>query len=148
MDELKKMKKPFNILRTTQQSAKPSSLSITDSKNGLLSTIQKFKISCNHSLPSGVSSHMIQPSKELSLKEEICMYLSKCKTTNSLQGFWNENQTTMPLLASFARRYGIIPATSVASESAFSVAGYINRKQRSSLSPSTLRYQMVLKKSF
>ena len=40
----------------------------------------------------------------------------------------------------------IILAMSVASESAFSLAGYINRKQRCSLSPTTIRYLMVFNK--
>ena len=38
-----------------------------------------------------------------------------------------------------------MPATSVASESSFSIAGYINRKERSSLSSSQLRMTMCTK---
>jgi hypothetical protein len=43
------------------------------------------------------------------------------------------------------RYYGVIPATSVPSESAFSVAGYINRKERSSMAPATLKRSMFVK---
>ena len=148
LDEMKNAKKTVNVLRTAQQSSAASSTSKKDSRTTLLSTIQKFKISCNNAVSLGSLSQVPPPSKELSLKEEISMYLSTCKTSNDWQGFWNDHHRSMPLLASFVRRYGIIPATSVASESAFSVAGYLHRKQRSSLSPSTLRYLMVLKKSW
>ena len=148
MDETKNGKKAANVLRTAQQSSAASSTSKKDSTTTLLSTIQKFKISCNNAVSLGGLSRIAPPSKELSLKEEISIYVSKCKASSDWQGFWNDQQRSMPLLASFVRRYGIIPATSVASESAFSVAGYLQRKQRSSLSPSTLRYLMVLKKSW
>ena len=153
MDELTMMKKTPNNIQPKQNSSTSSSSSVlkngTKSINSLLSTIQKFKISCNQSLSTfRNSAQAAQTPNTLTLKEELSLYLSKCKASNDFDTFWKENQTSMPLLASFVRRYGIIPATSVASESAFSVAGYVNRKQRSSLSPSTLRYLMVLKKSF
>jgi hypothetical protein len=48
-------------------------------------------------------------------------------------------------LARLVRHYCIMPMTSVASESAFSMAGYIQRKHRSSLSATTLRYSMLLR---
>ncbi|CAF1290950.1 unnamed protein product [Didymodactylos carnosus] len=49
------------------------------------------------------------------------------------------------LLTTIVRRYNIIAATSVASESAFSIAGYVQRKQRASLAPTTLRQLMILR---
>jgi hypothetical protein len=48
-----------------------------------------------------------------------------------------------PILGTLAKKYLIIPATSVASESAFSVSGYIQRKQRASLNPETLKYLII-----
>ena len=72
--------------------------------------------------------------------------MSTYKQAQEFETFWNEKQTLLPILSSLVRRFSIIPATSVASESAFSLAGYINRKQRCSLSPTTIRYLMVLKK--
>ena len=49
------------------------------------------------------------------------------------------------MLASAVRKYCIIPASSVAVESAFSEANFIQRKERSSLSSKNLRYTLVLK---
>ena len=42
-------------------------------------------------------------------------------------------------------KFNIIPATSVASESSFSIAGFIQRKQRSSMSSEMLKCPIVLK---
>ena len=83
--------------------------------------------------------------RSLSIKEELSMYVSTYKQSKDFESFWNEKQNMLPTLSLLVRRYSIIPATSVASESAFSVAGYIQRKQRASLSPTTLRYLMLLK---
>jgi hypothetical protein len=49
------------------------------------------------------------------------------------------------MLTQFAKLFCSIPATSVASESAFSVAGYVMRKNRCSLAASTLKKTMILK---
>ena len=43
------------------------------------------------------------------------------------------------------RKTNIICATSCASESAFSIAGYIQRRNRSSLSSQVLRYSIMCK---
>ena len=127
-----------------QQSAGLSSSSSSASvRRSSATTIQKFKSSCNH---ESVAPKTAQPHPQLTIKEEFSLYMSKHKDSTDFQSFWNDNQTAMPFLAMFVRRYSVIPATSIASESAFSVAGYIHRKQRSSLSPSTLRYLMLLKK--
>ena len=44
-----------------------------------------------------------------------------------------------------AQRFYIMSATSVASESAFSVAGYIQRKERTRLSSKNLRFTILAK---
>jgi hypothetical protein len=49
------------------------------------------------------------------------------------------------MLASAVRKYCIIPASSIAVESAFSEANFIQRKERSSLSSKNLRFTLVLK---
>ena len=59
--------------------------------------------------------------------------------------FWKKNCSKFPQLASAVRRYFIIPASSVAAESAFSEANFIQRKERSSLSSKNLRYSLILK---
>lgn len=110
-------------------------------------SIQQFKMSCNHeSIAPLVTPGNAHRHPHLSIKEEFSFYMSKHKESKDFQSFWNDNQSTMPFLSSFVRRCSVIPATSIASESAFSIAGYIQRKQRASLSPSTLRYLMLLKK--
>ncbi|CAF4594516.1 unnamed protein product [Didymodactylos carnosus] len=53
-----------------------------------------------------------------------------------------------PILSSLIQRFLSTPATSVASESCFSIASYLHRKQRSSLSPSNLAYTVFLKEKF
>lgn len=84
-------------------------------------------------------------SKRLSVDEEISFFVKAVHSADHFQHFWKQNQTTLPRLASLVRRYNVCPATSVASESTFSIAGYLNRKQRSSLSSTAMRYSMVLK---
>ena len=49
------------------------------------------------------------------------------------------------MLASLVRKYLIIPASSVSSESAFSVANFIQRKERSTLSSKALKKSIILK---
>ena len=51
----------------------------------------------------------------------------------------------LPHLAALVRAYNIQPASSVASESLFSIAGYVPWKQRSSLTANTLCCSMVLR---
>jgi hypothetical protein len=67
------------------------------------------------------------------------MQISISKSLKDFQNYWNEKQSILPILSSYARRYNCIPTTSVTSELAFSVASYIERKQSASLSITTLR---------
>ena len=112
-----------------------------------LSIMEQFKNACNiASATDALTSNPTRTVKPLSLKEEFSMYMSTYKQSKDFEAFWNQKQHMLPILTSFVRRYSVIPATSVASESAFSVAGCVHRKQRSSLSSTTLRYLMLLKK--
>ena len=81
--------------------------------------------------------------RRLTIDEEISFYIKAIHMTDKFQVFWKHNQSTLPRLASLVRRYNIYAATSVASDSTFSVAGYLNREQRSSLSPTAMRYSVV-----
>ena len=49
--------------------------------------------------------------------------------------WWNDNQKRLPLLAKYARKYLCIPATSIPSERAFSLGGYIVNQRRTCLLP-------------
>jgi hypothetical protein len=84
-------------------------------------------------------------SRTLSLKQEIAKFDSIDKSEYCFSSFWWKHQQLLPLLSQMARRYGSIPASSVPSESSFSVAGYAARKNRSSLSAKNLKYSMFLK---
>ncbi|CAF4681243.1 unnamed protein product, partial [Rotaria sp. Silwood2] len=128
-----------------QKQLTPSS-SVPNAKHSI-SIMEQFKNACNiTSATDTVTSNSSRTVKPLSLKEEFSMYMSTYKQPIDFETFWNQKQHMLSILTSFVRRYCIIPATSVASESAFSVAGYVHRKQRSFLSPTTLRYLMLLKK--
>ena len=59
--------------------------------------------------------------------------------------FWQQHQYELKHLSKLSYDYLCTQATSVASESAFSTASYLLRKQRSRLSPENLSYSMFLK---
>jgi hypothetical protein len=62
--------------------------------------------------------------------------------------FWKKNKKQLPKLFKLAIKYTSSPATSVASESSFSVAGYLQRKTRARLSAKALKYSILIKDSF
>ena len=64
---------------------------------------------------------------------------------STFEEFWAKKAKKMPILAAIAKRFCAIPASSVASESAFSIANYIQRKERSGLSEETLRSSIMLR---
>lgn len=59
--------------------------------------------------------------------------------------WWKDHAMEYPVLALMARHYLAIPATSVACESLFSVAGAIVTKQRNRLSPEHVKQLLFLK---
>lgn len=83
----------------------------------------------------------------LSIDEEIGYYISSINTNPEIKfsRFWTNNEKKIPIMSAIVRRISIIPASSVPCESMFSVAGYIRRKERCSLSPRTIKYSLVLK---
>ncbi|CAF1391925.1 unnamed protein product [Rotaria sp. Silwood1] len=83
--------------------------------------------------------------RSMSADVEISLFSNAIKTKQTFKEFWSTNGHSFPRLAALVHRYCIVPATSVASESAFSISGFIARKQRSSLSSRTLRQLLVLK---
>ena len=62
--------------------------------------------------------------------------------------FWEAHGGRLRILKGLAKKHLISPATSVPSESAFSCAAYIGRKQRSRLSSHNLGLSMFLRDKF
>jgi len=80
------------------------------------------------------------------IQDEISFYRKEVSSNNlSFSNFWKKNSSSIPMLASAVRKYCIILASSIAVESAFSEANFIQRKERSSLSSKNLRFTLVLK---
>ncbi|CAF1298723.1 unnamed protein product [Adineta steineri] len=129
------------------QSVSSASSSSTDTlQQSKLSTINRFRMLCRSSSSDADTAPKPKPKpKAFTLKQEFSYHISSSTSCEDFQTYWNENKNRLPILSSYARRYNCVPTTSTASESAFSVAGYIDRKQRASLSTTTLRYLMLLK---
>ena len=143
-----------NVNHNINQGDRPvskSSISITTDARAAINSntayvspveqIKLFRAKCGIAEPVQVST---KP-KTLSLKQEIAKYESFDKNEYSFSSFWRKYEKFLPLLSKMARRYGSIPASSVPSESSFSIAGYSARKIRSSLSGKNLKYSMFLK---
>jgi hypothetical protein len=83
--------------------------------------------------------------KALTFRQELAKFESLDKMDHSFNTFWKTYEASLPTLSKMARRYGCVPASSIPSESSFSIAGHIARKSRSSLSAKSLKYSMFLK---
>ncbi|CAF3102323.1 unnamed protein product [Rotaria sp. Silwood2] len=103
--------------------------------------LKLFRAKCGIAQPLST----LKKSKTVSLKQEIAKFETLDKDEHSFSTFWKKYERSLPLLSKMARRYGSITASSVPSESSFSIAGYLARKNRSSLSAKNLKYSMFLK---
>ncbi|CAF2117099.1 unnamed protein product [Rotaria magnacalcarata] len=148
--DLVKNEKSFQdqVLPTPSMSTNfPSSSSKNKPKS---STFDQFLIAC------GQAEVTIEPkinNKKLTINEELKLYkktmIEFCSNqsltaTSSLE-FWKKNFMHLPILSDLARGYLSTPGTSIASESAFSVSSYVNRKERARLSADNLCFTMFLK---
>lgn len=104
--------------------------------------LQKLAAIC-HRVSSSTTS--TTTNRTVTIDEELSEYIKAAQSANNFQKFWSDHDKYLPRLSTLVRRINAIPSTSVASESLFSVASYLNRKHRSSLSSQTLRYLLVLK---
>jgi hypothetical protein len=59
--------------------------------------------------------------------------------------FWRKNKNILPLLTTLAKKYLAAPASSVASESTFSISANYLRKQRARLLPENLAMSVYLR---
>ncbi|CAF1520262.1 unnamed protein product [Rotaria sordida] len=130
------------VTHTTVASNTNSSTSSTTSSSNINNQLNNFLIECGLD-PPPISSTNIRSNR--TVKEEIAYYIDKVKNCTIFEEFWRTHQMELPCLSVLVRSFNIRPATSVPSESLFSVAAYVNRKQRSSMSPNALRYSMILR---
>ncbi|CAF4967963.1 unnamed protein product, partial [Rotaria sp. Silwood1] len=138
---LKSKSEKFASARLSSSNSTPLTSSIPKMVKKPLLAIEKFLSNCEALLPTSSS---IPSTKIFTIQQEIGYYISSIEKETDFQEYWNKNQHYLPILSRMVRHYCIMPITSVASESAFSMAGYIQRKHRSSLSATTLRYSMIL----
>lgn len=92
-------------------------------------------------------------SKRISINEELKFYklavqefnLAVEPSTSSAVQFWKLNKDRFPLLSYLAKIHLTACATSVPSESAFSISAYVARKERARLSGQNLAFTVFLK---
>ena len=120
------------------------SLANIPSSKPRVSTFERFK---SFRAKCGIvdeSSSSATPNS-LTIKQVLSKYESLEKEEYSFATFWKKHQASLPILSNMARRCGCVTASSVPSESAFSIAGHIARKTRSSLTAKNLKYSVFLK---
>ncbi|CAF1118471.1 unnamed protein product [Didymodactylos carnosus] len=89
--------------------------------------------------------------KPTSIAGEIALYSSMAQKKNAIAlkseplSFWSKQGDELPLLKELASKYLTTPEISVPSESAFSVADFVGRKERARLTAKTLSYLVFLK---
>ena len=117
---------------------------------------KKTKPTTMEAFLNGVDSNTIQQQSNTpraSMTEEfhnyrllIAKYYGRHKASTSLcLNFWQTYQATFPLLSQVAIQFVCTPATSVPSESAFSISAYVGRKERARLSVQSLAATVFLK---
>ncbi|CAF0896961.1 unnamed protein product [Didymodactylos carnosus] len=77
--------------------------------------------------------------------EEIALFQLLPKKDINTSSFWLENTDRLPLLSKFVKKYLAIPASTVASESAFSIANFILRNSRCGFSSKSIKFSMFLR---
>ncbi|CAF3985596.1 unnamed protein product [Rotaria sp. Silwood1] len=123
------------------------SQSIGNSSISTSSIVTKTKQTLTDKLKNmvGISTN-VKLSSSLTIEHELVLFSQAIQSFESdFSSFWLQYRDRFSRLYRIALRVSIIPATSVPSESIFSVAGYVARKQRASLSSKSLRHLMVLK---
>ena len=115
----------------------------TEPKNSnKLGLLDKFASSCGL-----VVNEQKGSSKNKTINDELNLYaIARQGASYSDFGeFWKKNQIKLPFLANAVRKYCCISATSVPSESRFSIANFVSRKERAHLSSKNLRFSMMLR---
>jgi hypothetical protein len=125
---------------TTEVTTYSATVQASTAETNTMTPLDKLAALCGRRL-SAANPAM----RQITLDEEISMYINAVQSADNFQQFWRQHGEQLPRLANLVRRMNMIPATSVSSEALFSVAAFIQRKQRLSLSSRTLRYLLVLK---
>lgn len=112
---------------------------------------RQAKSSCLQGFLSSIGkrrSSIVEENTTLSIADELSTYRSLAiKEFNEIIeqikepdpfSFWNSHGRTLKFLSMLARKHLIVPSTSVPSESTFSMASFIGRKERSRLIPENL----------
>ena len=77
-------------------------------------------------------------------KAELARYIGEVITDKNPLLWWKENSAHYPTLILLVHKYLCIPATSVPSERAFSIAGHIVNDKRACLLPETVNMMVFL----
>lgn len=70
-----------------------------------------------------------------SLANELTRFQNVCNADENTLSFWKKNESNFPKMAKIAKVILCISMTSAKAESSFSVAGCLQRKARSSITP-------------
>ncbi len=120
------------------ESASPSS----ETGNLSNSVIDQLAIMCGYDPnPQESESYVFDLNKEFNLFESTCIQ------AEGFSKYWQTNSSELSILTAFVKKYSAISASSVPTEACFSVAHFIQRKERRNLSSKSLRYLMVLRES-
>ena len=132
-------------------STNSASLATTTSNEKRTNEIDDFGLACGFK----AEDETLSKNKAFTLKQELAFYLtSRQENSSYISTFWRSNSAKLPLyfifeFSSLVRKYCIIQATlqfiQVPSESRFSIAKYVSRKERASLSSRNLRFSMILR---
>jgi hypothetical protein len=92
-------------------------------------------------------SKLSMPESPTNIEEELEYYKYNVKkdSNSNHKEFWLRNRELLKLLYVDFLKFNTMCATSVPSECTFSVSGFLQRKERSSLKASTLRHTIMLK---
>lgn len=139
-DHNKPLSSTVGLTTTTPDIAVMTATSTTTARPSK-SNIKLFREKC------GIATSPDRRTKTVGgIHRELLKYSSmEFGENDTFEMFWRQNSVALPILSDMARRYGCIPATSVPSESSFSIAGYLVRKSRTSLTSRNLKYSMFLK---
>ena len=130
----------LNISSTSKTSKKPKLTSMEAFLNSVGNNASQKQITTSPpSIVEEIYDYRLLMNKHNSCNEPL---------TSSCIQFWKTHGYNFPRLFKLAKQYSCTPATSVASESAFSTAAFINRKERSRLSLENLAATVFLKVSF